>query len=29
MPSNGQGSAKRLTFDGNYNARGISKPFEK
>ncbi|NYT46578.1 MAG: PD40 domain-containing protein [Candidatus Methanofishera endochildressiae] len=22
MPSNGQGSAKRLTFDGNYNARG-------
>ncbi len=21
-PSNGQGSAKRLTFDGNYNARG-------
>ncbi|OQK18731.1 translocation protein TolB [Methyloprofundus sedimenti] len=22
MPSNGQGSAKRITFDGNYNARG-------
>lgn len=22
MPSNGQGSAKRLTFDGSYNARG-------
>ena len=22
MPTNGQGSAKRLTFDGNYNARG-------